>query len=73
MRRTITTFALTVSVFALTILPAFAAEEEAAGSGEINGILFALIAGSIIGIVLFLDAYRGDTGPSEHHGDTAGH
>ena len=78
MRRRLYTLALTLSVLVLTALPALATEggdipAVQTEQPEINGILFALIVGSIVGLIMFLDAYRGDPGHREHHADEAGH
>jgi hypothetical protein len=47
-------------LFVLTAMPALAAEGQAGEEGEINGVLFALIVGSLVGTWLFLDAYADD-------------
>jgi len=76
-RRRLTTLALTLSVLALSILPALAADggtgDVQGANPQINGILFALILGTIVGVGLFLDAYARDADQGGHHGDEAGH
>lgn len=72
MRRCLTTFGLMLFTLAITAFPALAAETE--GPRElttVNLIVFALVVGSIVGTIIFLDSYRGSEG--DHHGEVTGH
>lgn len=78
MRRRLTTLMLTFATLWLTALPALATEGEGATSSvssdsEINGILFAAIVGTIVGLILFIDAYRGDDASAHQHSEAEGH
>lgn len=76
MRRVLFAVIAALVGLALTAVPALATESGAGAEGmpgiqtdeDINGVLFALIVGTIAGVFLFLDAYTGQE-ETDTHGD----